>query len=1836
MRNVNDIKAELRVIDMLTKQNPVDFKKKLETIDIYQKVGALNRTLLHIAVASHAETEIIKILLEKLKDKINELDDNGLTPLHLAAIHGNLPVIELLMEFGADPEAKVPKDGATIFDFLKENKHSDLIPEVENLLHKRRCTILEQRRLHSLNDRLKLIQILSKQLLFSLFSDLKKTSQLKKETVEIEPILDDSTTATANIPENVFSNNHSYKFKPNVKVLDNLKKSLSENIPAAIIGSTGCGKTELVKYYAHEYIQEHSKKFNHTQLVVWMFDATTSETLLHSALTLLQQFNISTEQNEESYDEWNKRIVRCLDYHLNKKNCLLIFDNVDRYETIANYLSLASAKPQIILTSRADKFPNHVKCFTLEPMPADEAIDLLIKLANTDRNEATNSAKALHYIPMALVLAAFTIKHSKTKFASFAALFERTKSQGNNRDPITIILDIFFKYVEPEFFQLISICSSLNYKRIPYTLLKTSLKKMQNLDAVLKKLHQYGIIQIHKKVGKILLSEVDSISFNHTLLLTKFNNHIKTVKESLAKWEKDKEKWLADKEKEWLTTQEKLYKQNWGSYLFSFDIQTAKKQYNENQRTFDENNYFKNFPRPGEEKSLERSSTILSELSNELVDLLNNNTTGFSEKAALLTYHLETYFKNANSIEIDYYHNLLGCAYFILLNDTKKALVYFEKTINSSDKYEQIKGKNNKAILFLKTNKLGQAKGLLEQLLFNTKNLIGFFYELSNADASIFSNLGIIYFLVDDFQKAYKNFSSALDEIHKFRDDKLLRALLWANKGLAAYAEFNNNEAAFYGYQEALNTLKSIQADPKFITSIYLSQAILNHQAYTRKNDALALDKIESALSLLAGTVSHQHIVVLIVAADICVNLKNYEKANSYYELAKTLVEKLGGNDVLLAEIFNNQGVLYLDAKEPQRAQENFAKAMDLGEKATAQLGTKFDVIIANRNETIILKVTPTTAKLSDTTLHWHIPPKSSFSITRHELLDAINKAFATDPTCAITQESTTGLMSGLGMSGLGKTQLAIQYIQQNKEIYQNVIWFNADYIAAEFREFAQEILHENIEDLQDEAVAQLVWKQLGTLNNWLIVIDNVAYYSDIKTFFPPQDLLTSDKTKRRHLLIISDTHHWKTCVYVNKFSEEESLEYINAFFESTTLPKKEEALALCRKLGFWPIALSLAFGHIKNTNCEISDYLDVLQSLSKEDITTFCYREILHHTEEIPHPLFSKTFTVSSQKLKNSQYALMLLKFLAYLNLEYIPTFLLEELVDAKKYLSALNALQGFAIINIGAEKQISIHKLFLNTIQMALQSKHKNIWLDTPNDLIIQILKQFNYERHNINNIEKLTKFLPYIEALLKNISRWGKITSDILPTVLTVCQYYLFEEQNAQAAEPLLELGLDSAKKSSSNLIMDFYNYLGYACYLQGDYEKAQQFIFIAKSIAHYYKKPQDVNFKLKVAFAHQIMGHINLDQDNYKDAKIQYETAISFYKAVYEDKPHIDIAISYRYLGYCYYQMSLHSVESSYPAAIMCYDLALKTLDELKHDKNDQQLAMTYLNLGNVYFFQGDYDNAERQCTNALRIITESVGDTPNLILIYCTLANTAFMKKDYSKAKIYYESALSIQNKLYYNSSTNTLKIFLGLHYVNYVENNYDEALKYIKLAQEILLKHPNLDPDFAIKKMLQSKLANYKFIPVDKLQTAFLNDLLILEKSKITILLSPTLESLPKNINTSRKEEKKTTTTTYSKMLNQLSNTLTLSKELLNSSKELRKSQEESKKKLDEEQRKIQQNYADFLQSAKPPPEKTSHKDKTKEFIKSLDTLDLSTAESSDEESKSDKEEAEETSTLSP
>ncbi len=185
---------------------------------------------------------------------------------------------------------------------------------------------------------------------------------------------------------------------------------------AAFRGLGGLGKTQLAVEYATRFANEYPSG------VVWL---TADQNIPAQLIEVADRAGWVSPQSEHRYKlEIALQRLRTFD------GGLVIFDNVDSFEVIEQYLPLPEASPHLLLTSRVD-----IQLFVAVPLNVlgdDEAYALLIREAGrtpegAEADIARRIAERLGGLPLALELAgSYLARFDSVSFADYADLFEQS------------------------------------------------------------------------------------------------------------------------------------------------------------------------------------------------------------------------------------------------------------------------------------------------------------------------------------------------------------------------------------------------------------------------------------------------------------------------------------------------------------------------------------------------------------------------------------------------------------------------------------------------------------------------------------------------------------------------------------------------------------------------------------------------------------------------------------------------------------------------------------------------------------------------------------------------------------------------------------------------------------------------------------------------------------------------------------------------------------------------------------------------------------------------------------------------------------------------------------------------------------------------------------------------------------------------------------------------------------------------------------------------------------------------------------------------------------------
>jgi tetratricopeptide (TPR) repeat protein len=192
------------------------------------------------------------------------------------------------------------------------------------------------------------------------------------------------------------------------------------------------------------------------------------------------------------------------------------------------------------------------------------------------------------------------------------------------------------------------------------------------------------------------------------------------------------------------------------------------------------------------------------------------------------------------------------------------------------------------------------------------------------------------------------------------------------------------------------------------------------------------------------------------------------------------------------------------------------------------------------------------------------------------------------------------------GMGGIGKTELATEYIHRNIDTYEIIWWIRAEHedrVRDALVKLGQrlELRQATTDTARDRTVAAVrETLESGAWSSWLLVFDNVANPLDLQKYIPAS-------RPEGHIIITARQPNWPSYIItdsieVSPFTDAESVSFLrrtvpslnegNGLAPAEDDRRTEEATRLAKTLGHLPIALGHAAAYLAETGQSVEEYL--------------------------------------------------------------------------------------------------------------------------------------------------------------------------------------------------------------------------------------------------------------------------------------------------------------------------------------------------------------------------------------------------------------------------------------------------------------------------------------------------------------------------------------------------------------------------------------------------------------------------------------------------------------------
>ncbi|MCD0447612.1 FxSxx-COOH system tetratricopeptide repeat protein [Actinocorallia sp. API 0066] len=320
----------------------------------------------------------------------------------------------------------------------------------------------------------------------------------------------------------------------------------------------------------------------------------------------------------------------------------------------------------------------------------------------------------------------------------------------------------------------------------------------------------------------------------------------------------------------------------------------------------------------------------------------------------------------------------------------------------------------------------------------------------------------------------------------------------------------------------------------------------------------------------------------------------------------------------------------------------------------------------------------------------WGQVPQRNIHFTgREDQLEQLRELVRARPTAVLPAAL-------YGKGGVGKTQIAVEYVYRNLADYDLVWWIPSEFPDNVRATLSQLAPHLGVPVSQNETV-DLVIQALRVgrpYARWLLVFDNADDPADLVNSYP------SDGPG--HVLITSRNFDWEgvaPTITVPEFSPKESRDFLHRRLPSLG---DEQADALAGELGHLPLALEQAGSMQAQTGMPSEEYLEVLRTKAGE---------LMAEGKPVEYPVpLAATWSVSLESLRDkSEPAVELLELLAFFGPEALPRSVLsvgpgvvegdlgETLSSPLRFNRAVGLLRRYSFIDVDVERRtVQMHRLF------------------------------------------------------------------------------------------------------------------------------------------------------------------------------------------------------------------------------------------------------------------------------------------------------------------------------------------------------------------------------------------------------------------------------------------------------------------------------------------------------------------------------------------------------------
>jgi Tfp pilus assembly protein PilF len=677
----------------------------------------------------------------------------------------------------------------------------------------------------------------------------------------------------------------------------------------------------------------------------------------------------------------------------------------------------------------------------------------------------------------------------------------------------------------------------------------------------------------------------------------------------------------------------------------------------------------------------------------------------------------------------------------------------------------------------------------------------------------------------------------------------------------------------------------------------------------------------------------------------------------------------------------------------------------------------------------------------------WSVPYGRNVHFTgREDELADLSKSLASNDPVRRVQ-----VISGLG--GVGKTQLALEFVYRNKANYKIIWWINADEPATLALGYAKLATHLGMhvpEGTSLDDIRHALRRKLNERKDWLLIFDNVAGADDIKNYLP-QDRVG-------HVLITSRNPNWGAIGRPLLLKPMKRVDSVQFLLHRTGTSKPDTAVGmLAQALGDLPLAMEQAAACIERTRIDFSGYLKRFETHWAELLGEV--REVGDYPDSV-----EMTWEISFRQLQDEvPSAADLLNLLGFLGPDAIPRDLLrggqpvlpeslaKVVADDHLLTEAIAALRTYSLVEDDGDV-LGVHRLVGTLVRDRLHESERKMWAESA---IKTVAASFKFDSNDLASWDRCAALLPHALA-----ASWHAQASDVSPratvTVLDDAGRYLTKRAQYIEAKGLFERAMALAHDFYGDKhpqVSSIANNLGRVHRQLGNIEEARQCFQRSMEIDQQVYGESDP----RLAAVFNNYGVILQQSGDADGARQQFEWALLMYQTHYA-ADHPKVAAIINNLGF------VLQGSGDLAGGREHFEQALK-IARANHGDTHPTVAAILINLGMVQRLTGDVEGAKMNLERALEICESVDGASHPQIARAC--GHLGAVLEDMrmpGAARVYYERALHVDEGFFGPTHPNVAGRAMQLAHVLRAMDDKEGAQALYDKATRILSSTSELKP----------------------------------------------------------------------------------------------------------------------------------------------------------------------------